>query len=78
LLLAVKDIETARAELVERGAEVSGLFHAAGGIFYHAGEKDRVNGPDPLRRTYASFATFNDPDGNGWVLQEVTERAPGR
>jgi catechol 2,3-dioxygenase-like lactoylglutathione lyase family enzyme len=78
LVLAVSDIEAARADLVERGAPVSEVYHDAGGIFYHAGTKARVPGPDPERRTYASYASFNDPDGNGWVLQEVTTRLPGR
>jgi len=78
LLLAVYDIEAARAELVERGVEVSEIYHDAGGIFYHAGTEYRVAGPDPERRTYASYASFSDPDGNGYVLQEVKTRAPGR
>jgi hypothetical protein len=78
LYLIVYDIEAARAELVERGVEVSEVFHDAGGIFHHAGTEGRVPGPDPKRRDYASFASFSDPDGNGWVLQEVKTRAPGR
>ena len=78
LLLVVDDIEAARAELVGRGVDVSPVFHDAGGIFYHAGQTDRVPGPDPKRGSYASFASFSDPDGNGWVLQEVTTRLPGR
>src|SRR3712207_3806157 len=78
LVLAVDDIEKARAELAERGADISEVYHDAGGIFYHAGTEARVSGPDPQRRTYASFASFSDPDGNGFVLQEVTTRLPGR
>ena len=78
LVLAVDDIEKARAELAARGAPVSEVYHDAGGIFYHAGTEARVPGPDPERRTYASYASFSDPDGNGWVLQEVTTRPPGR
>ena len=78
LVLAVSDIEATRADLVERGAPVSEVYHDAGGIFYHAGTEARVPGPDPERRTYASYASFSDPDGNGWVLQEVTTRLPGR
>jgi hypothetical protein len=78
LVVAVSDIEAARADLVERGASVSEVYHDAGGIFYHAGTEARVAGPDPERRTYASYASFSDPDGNGWVLQEVTTRLPGR
>jgi catechol 2,3-dioxygenase-like lactoylglutathione lyase family enzyme len=78
LVLVVDDIEAARAELVERGAEVSEVFHDAGGIFHHAGTKDRVPGPAPERSSYGSWAAFSDPDGNGWVLQEITTRLPGR
>jgi len=69
LLLAVYDIDTARADLVSRGVEVSAVFHLAGG---------RVPGPDPQRRSYQSYASFSDPDGNGWLLQEITTRLPGR
>jgi catechol 2,3-dioxygenase-like lactoylglutathione lyase family enzyme len=78
LHLIVFNIETARAELVDRGVDVSEVFHDAGGIFHHAGTEGRVTGPDPKRRDYASFASFSDPDGNGWLLQEVKTRAPGR
>jgi catechol 2,3-dioxygenase-like lactoylglutathione lyase family enzyme len=78
LVLAVDDIEKARAELADRGADISDVYHDAGGIFYHAGTEERVPGPDPGRSTYASFASFKDPDGNGFVLQEVTTRLPGR
>ena len=78
LYLVVTDIEAARTELAGRGAPVSEVFHDAGGVFPHAGEEDRVPGPDPDRRSYASYASFNDPDGNRWMLQEVTTRLPGR
>jgi catechol 2,3-dioxygenase-like lactoylglutathione lyase family enzyme len=78
LHLIVSDIEAARAELIDRGVEMSDLFHDAGGVFHHADREGRVSGPDPKRRSYASFASFSDPDGNGWVLQEVTVRLPGR
>ncbi|MBD2124648.1 VOC family protein [Trichocoleus sp. FACHB-262] len=78
LYLIVYDIEAARAELVERGVEVSEIFHDIGGIFHHAGTEGRVPGPDPERRDYASYASFSDPDGNGWILQEVRVRLPGR
>ncbi|MFF3205631.1 VOC family protein [Streptomyces sp. NPDC002962] len=78
LHLVVRDIEAARAELVERGVTVSEVFHDAGGVFHRAGTEGRVPGPDPERRSYASFASFSDPDGNGWVLQEITTRLPGR
>jgi catechol 2,3-dioxygenase-like lactoylglutathione lyase family enzyme len=78
LHLIVYDIEEARADLVERGVEVSEVFHDAGGIFHHAGTQARVSGPDPERADYGSFASFSDPDGNEWVLQEIKQRAPGR
>ncbi len=72
LYLVVSDIEAARAELVARGVDVSEVFHRAG----PGGPP--LGGPDPARRSYASYATFSDPDGNGWLLQEVTVRLPGR
>ncbi len=78
LHLIVSDIEAARAELVDRGADVSELFHDVGGVFHHSGQEGRLSGPHPQRRSYASFASFSDPDGNGWLLQEVTVRLPGR
>jgi hypothetical protein len=78
LYLVVDDIEAARAELVHHGAQVSDVFHDADGVFHHAGTTARVPGPDPERRSYCSFASFSDPDGNGWMLQEVTTRLPGR
>ncbi|HUB98266.1 MAG TPA: VOC family protein [Solirubrobacterales bacterium] len=78
LQLTVLDIEAARAELVGRGVEVSEPFHDSGGIFHHAGEAERVPGPDPERGDYGSFASFSDPDGNTWMLQEIKVRAPGR
>ncbi len=78
LLLAVTDVEAARAELVGYGIDVSDVFHDAGGVFHHAGTTDRVPGPDPQRRSYCSFASFRDPDGNNWMLQELTTRLPGR
>jgi len=78
LHLVVSDIEAARAEFVERGVDVSELFHDVGGVFHHAGREGRVSGPDAKRRSYASFASFSDPDGNGWLFQEVTVRLPGR
>ncbi|PTL78835.1 VOC family protein [Vitiosangium sp. GDMCC 1.1324] len=78
LHLIVSDIEAARAELVDRGVGVSETFHDAGGVFHHAGREGRLGGLDPQRRSYASFASFSDPDGNGWLLQEVTVRLPGR
>jgi catechol 2,3-dioxygenase-like lactoylglutathione lyase family enzyme len=78
LQLVVSDIEAARAELLECGVEVSEVFHDAGGVFHHGGTDGRVPGPAPKRGSYGSFASFSDPDGNGWVLQEVTTRLPGR
>jgi len=78
LYLIVDDIEAARAELADHGAQVSDVFHDAGGVFHHAGTTARVPGRDPERGSYASFASFSDPDGNGWMLQEVTTRLPGR
>jgi catechol 2,3-dioxygenase-like lactoylglutathione lyase family enzyme len=78
LYLIVYDIEAARAELVDRGVEVSEVFHDIGGVFHHAGTEGRVPGPDPKRGDYASYASFSDPDGNGWILQEVRVRLPGR
>ncbi|PRX26503.1 putative enzyme related to lactoylglutathione lyase [Paraburkholderia sp. BL18I3N2] len=78
LHLIVSDITRAHAELVERGIDVSEVFHDAGGLFHRAGKEGRVSGPQPARSSYGSFASFSDPDGNGWVFQEVTTRLPGR
>jgi catechol 2,3-dioxygenase-like lactoylglutathione lyase family enzyme len=82
LYLIVSDIEAARRELVGRGVEISEVFHAGDA---HSGADEpylfgrlRVGGPDPERRTYRSYASFRDPDGNGWLLQEVTTRLPNR
>ena len=70
--LVVSDVVAARAELAGRGVAVSEVFHRV------APGKPTVSGPDPARRSYSSFATFSDPDGNSWLLQEVTTRLPGR
>lgn len=78
LHLIVDDVVAAREDLVSRGARVSEVFHDKTGVFHHAGTDARIDGPDPERRSYSSFASFSDPDGNGWVLQEVTTRLPGR
>jgi len=78
LQLTVLDIEAARADLAERGVDVSEVFHDATGVFHHAGTEARVAGPAPDRTSYGSFASFSDPDGNGWLIQEVPTRAPGR
>jgi catechol 2,3-dioxygenase-like lactoylglutathione lyase family enzyme len=83
LYLVVSDIEAARGELLGRGVKVSEVFHDAGAV--HVGTDQpylfgrlRVSGADPEHRSYRSFASFNDPDGNGWLLQEITTRLPGR
>lgn len=78
LHLVVSDIEAARAELLANGVDVSEVFHDAGGVFHHGGEDGRVAGPAPDHQSYGSFASFSDPDGNGWLLQEITVRLPGR
>jgi catechol 2,3-dioxygenase-like lactoylglutathione lyase family enzyme len=78
LQLVAGDIDEARSELAGRGAEVSAVFHDAGGVFHHAGTAARVPGPAPGHRSYGSFLSFSDPDGNGWLVQEVTTRLPGR
>jgi catechol 2,3-dioxygenase-like lactoylglutathione lyase family enzyme len=78
LHLVVFDIEKARAELVDRGVDVSEVFHDGDGVFHRAGVEGRVRGPEPKRRDYCSFCSFSDPDGNEWLLQEVKTRAPGR
>jgi catechol 2,3-dioxygenase-like lactoylglutathione lyase family enzyme len=76
--LSVYDIDAVRADLIERGVDVSELFHDVTGIFHHAGTEGRVSGPAPEHADYGSFASFSDPDGNGWLLQEVKKRLPGR
>ena len=78
LVLAVDNIDAARDDLIARGIEVSEVFHYAGGPFNNAVKNPRVGGRDPQGRSYFSFASFDDPDGNGWLLQEITERLPGR
>ena len=78
LVLAVDDLDAARDDLIARGVEVSEVFHYAGGPFNNAVQNPRVGGRDPQGRSYLSFASFQDPDGNDWLLQEVTTRLPGR
>ena len=83
IYLVVSDIEAARKDLLSRGVNVSEPFHSGGDVHTGADEpylfgSVRVGGPDPERRSYFSLASFSDPDGNGWVLQEVTVRLPGR
>ena len=77
-LLVVANIETAHDELVAAGVDVSEVFHDATGGYNRFDHELRASGPDPQRRTYASFASFRDPDGNEWQLQEITTRLPGR
>jgi catechol 2,3-dioxygenase-like lactoylglutathione lyase family enzyme len=78
LVLAVDDLDAAREYLSDRGVNVSEIFHYAGGPFNNALENPRVSGRDPQGRSYFSFASFEDPDGNLWLLQEITTRLPGR
>ena len=80
LYLIVSDVEAARNELAARGAEITKVFHAGapGAQFQADGTEGRVPGPAPDHASYRSFATFSDPDGNSWLLQEITTRLPGR
>ena len=83
LYLIVSDIEAIRKELLSRGIQISQVFHDAGGVYAGTDEpylfgRLRVSGPDPEHRSYRSFASFHDPDGNGWLFQEITSRLPGR
>ncbi|MBW9055334.1 VOC family protein [Rhizobium mesosinicum] len=75
--LVVADIEAARTDLLCRGVAASEPFHDVGGIFHHSNGKGIVLGPNPDRKSYASYFTFSDPDGNVWTVQEVTARLPG-
>jgi catechol 2,3-dioxygenase-like lactoylglutathione lyase family enzyme len=83
LYLIVSDIDAARRDMIGRGADVSEAFHGASGVYTGDDEpylfgRNRVSGPDPERGSYRSFASFKDPDGNGWLMQEITQRLPGR
>ncbi|WP_329034351.1 VOC family protein [Streptomyces sp. NBC_00178] len=88
LYLVVTDIVESRTELVDRGIDVSEVFHDAKGLYFHGHDAGKIvhdvpgqgreGGPHPDRASYGSYATFGDPDGNGWVLQEITQRFPGR
>ena len=83
LYMTVSDIEAARKELLGRGVEISEVFHGASGVYAGIDEpylfgQTRVSGADPEHGSYRSFASFSDPDGNGWLFQEVTTRLPGR
>ena len=83
LYLIVSDLHAARENLLGRGVKISDIFHDGGGVYTGPDEpflfgRLRVSGADPEHRSYRSFASFNDPDGNGWLLQEITTRLPGR
>ena len=83
LYLIVSDIEAARKELLRRGVQISEVFHGTGDVYVGPDEpylfgRIRVSGPDPAHGSYRSFASFSDPDGNGWLFQEITTRLPGR
>jgi catechol 2,3-dioxygenase-like lactoylglutathione lyase family enzyme len=78
LVLAVDNVDAAREDLIDRGVNVSEVFHYAGGPFNNTIANPRVVGRDPEGRSYFSFASFEDPDGNRWLLQEIKERLPGR
>ena len=78
LQLTVYDIDEARAELIGHGVDVGETFHDVTGVFHRAGSEGRVSGPAPEHADYGSFAAFSDPDGNGWLLQEIKSRLPGR
>ena len=83
LYLIVADIKAARENLLHRGVKIGEVFHRAGDVYAGPDEpylfgRLRVNGPDPEHRSYRSFASFSDPDGNGWLFQEITTRLPGR
>jgi catechol 2,3-dioxygenase-like lactoylglutathione lyase family enzyme len=78
LVLAVDDVDAAREDLVGRGIKVSEVFHYAAGPFNNSVDNPRVPGRDPEGRSYFTFASFEDPDGNRWLVQEIKERLPGR
>ena len=78
LQLSVFDIDQARADLAAKGVDVSEVFHDATGVFRHGGTEARVSGAAPEHADYGSFVSFSDPDGNGWLLQEIKTRLPGR
>jgi catechol 2,3-dioxygenase-like lactoylglutathione lyase family enzyme len=83
LYLIVSDIEAARQQLLDRGVAISEVFHDAAGVYAGSDEpylfgRVRIGGIDPARSSYRSFASFQDPDGNGWLFQEITQRLPGR
>jgi catechol 2,3-dioxygenase-like lactoylglutathione lyase family enzyme len=78
LQLVVTDIQALHDELVAKGVDASGVFHDESGVFHHAGTVGRVDGPSEARPSYGSFLSFSDSEGNGWIAQQITERAPGR
>jgi catechol 2,3-dioxygenase-like lactoylglutathione lyase family enzyme len=78
LQLSVSNIDDTRTDLIARGVDVSDTFHDTTGVFHHAGTKGRVDGAAPEHASYGSFAAFSDPDGNGWIFQEIRTRLPGR
>jgi hypothetical protein len=78
LQLVVDDVQAARSELITNGVSASEVFHDAGGVFHRAGTASRTPGPAPENKSYGSFVSFSDPDGNTWFLQEITTRLPGR
>jgi catechol 2,3-dioxygenase-like lactoylglutathione lyase family enzyme len=78
LVLVVDDIEAAHKELTDKEVEVTQIFHGPAGLFYYADNNSGEIGPEPERQSYFSFTAFSDPDGNGWLVQEVTTRLPGR
>lgn len=78
LELIVDDMVAARDELAAHGAAVGDVWHDAAGVFHRAGTAGRVPGPQPERASYGSFLSFEDTEGNGWIVQEITTRLPGR
>ena len=78
LVIAVDDVDAARNDLIARGVDASNVFHYSGGPFNNSVENPRVVGRDPQGRSYFSFVSFEDPDGNEWLLQEIQTRLPGR
>jgi catechol 2,3-dioxygenase-like lactoylglutathione lyase family enzyme len=78
LVLVVDDIGAAHQNLIDKGIETTDIFHDPGGLFYHVTKTIQNPGPEPENKSYNSFIAFVDPDGNGWIVQEITERLPGR
>jgi catechol 2,3-dioxygenase-like lactoylglutathione lyase family enzyme len=78
LVLVVDDVVAAHDDLVSKGVEVGQAFHDPNGLFYHVNKTVQEPGPDPEHISYRSFSAFSDPDGNGWIIQEITKRLPGR